>query len=105
MSPSLALASVAKEKALVHPSLLLFRRDWTALKLSTIIQRESQNYVSLCPELDVASQGDTVEDATSNLKEALDLLFECAPLKEIQQRLSGAIYASQIEVAVTPVAC
>ena len=43
-------------------------------------------------ELDVASQGDT-------LKEALDLFFECAPLKEIQQRLSGEIYVSQIEVA------
>ena len=69
------------------------------MKLSAIIQRENQGYVSLCPELDVASQGDTVEEAKSNLKEALDLFFECAPLKEIQQRLSGEIYVSQIEVA------
>ena len=69
------------------------------MKLSAIIQRENQGYVSPCPELDVASQGDTVEEARSNLKEALDLFFECAPLKEIQQRLSGEIYVSQIEVA------
>ena len=69
------------------------------MKLSAIIQREGQGYVSLCPELDVASQGDTVEEARSNLKEALDLFFECAPLKEIQQRFSGEIYVSQIEVA------
>ncbi len=69
------------------------------MKLSAIIQRENQGYVSLCPELDVASQGDTVEEARSNLKEALDLFFECAPLQEIQQRLSGEIYFSQIEVA------
>jgi predicted RNase H-like HicB family nuclease len=69
------------------------------MKLSAIIQRENDGYVSLCPELDVASQGDTVEEARSNLKEALDLFFESAPLKEIQQRLSGEIYVSQIEVA------
>ena len=69
------------------------------MKLSAIIRRESQGYVSLCPELDIASQGNTVEEARSNLKEALDLFFESAPLKEIQQRLSGEIYVSQIEVA------
>lgn len=69
------------------------------MKLSAIIQRENQGYVSLCPELDVASQGDTVEEARNNLKEALDLFFESAPLNEIQQRLSGEIYVSQIEVA------
>ena len=69
------------------------------MKLSAIIQRENGGYVSLCPELDVSSQGDTVEEARSNLKEALDLFFVCAPLKEIQQRLIGEIYISQIEVA------
>ena len=69
------------------------------MKLSAIIRRENQGYVSLCPELDIASQGNTVEEARSNLKEALDLFFESAPLKEIQQRLLGEIYVSQIEVA------
>ena len=69
------------------------------MKLSAFIQRENQGFVSLCPELDVASQGDSVEEARSNLKEALELFFESAPLKEIQQRLSGEIYVSQIEVA------
>lgn len=72
------------------------------MKLSVIIQRENQGYVSLCPELDIASQGDTDEDARKNLREALDSFFECAPLKEIQQRMPGKIYVSQIEVAITP---
>ena len=50
-------------------------------RLTAIIQREADGYVSLCPELDIASQGDTVERARENLKEALDLFFETASLK------------------------
>ena len=69
------------------------------MKLSAIIQREKQGYISLRPELDDASQGDTVEESRSNLKEAFDLFFKSAPLKEIQQRLLGEIYVGQIEVA------
>jgi predicted RNase H-like HicB family nuclease len=42
---------------------------------------------SLCPELDIASQGDSIESARKNLKEALELFFETASPKEIQQRL------------------
>lgn len=33
-------------------------------------------YVAWCPELDIASQGESVEDALKNLKEALELYFE-----------------------------
>lgn len=69
------------------------------MKLSAIIQRDHDGYVSLCPELDIASQGDTIEQAKSNLQEALDLFFECAPHEEIHQRLTGEIYVSQMEVA------
>ncbi len=52
-----------------------------------IIEREGDGYVALCPELDVASQGDTVEEARSNLIEALELFFECADISEIERRL------------------
>ena len=48
-------------------------------QLTAIIQREGDGYVALCPELDIASQGDTVSEARSNLKEALELFFETAP--------------------------
>ncbi|HEY1379962.1 MAG TPA: type II toxin-antitoxin system HicB family antitoxin [Gemmataceae bacterium] len=48
-------------------------------RLTAVIRREGDGFVALCPELDVASQGDTVEAARDNLREALDLFFECAP--------------------------
>ena len=75
------------------------------MKLSAVVQRENQCYVCFCPELDIASQVDTVEEAGGNLKEALNLLFECAPVKEIQQRLSGEVHVVRIKVAVDSGAC
>jgi predicted RNase H-like HicB family nuclease len=57
------------------------------MKLSAIIEKEGTGYVSLCPELDIASQGDTIEDARDNLQEALGLFFETASAQEIQHRL------------------
>ena len=58
-------------------------------KLTAIIEREGYGYVALCPEVDIASQGSTVEDARANLKEALELFFETASSDEIRQRLHG----------------
>ena len=46
------------------------------MKLSAILQKEGDWYVSLCPELDIASQGKTVEEAVSNLQEAVELYLE-----------------------------
>ena len=56
-------------------------------ELTAIIEREGEGYVALCPELDVASQGDTIEEARANLIEALELFFETASPQEITQRL------------------
>jgi predicted RNase H-like HicB family nuclease len=56
-------------------------------ELTAIIQREADGYVSLCPELDIASQGPTVEQARSNLVEAIELFFETADASEVQRRL------------------
>ena len=69
-------------------------------RLTAIIEREENGYVSLCPELDIASQGDTIEQARDNLKEALELFFETASKEEIKQRLHGEIYLTQVEVTV-----
>ncbi|MGV8108258.1 type II toxin-antitoxin system HicB family antitoxin [Methanospirillum sp.] len=44
-------------------------------QLTAIIERENNGYVSLCPELDIASQGDSVEEARDNLREAIELFF------------------------------
>jgi predicted RNase H-like HicB family nuclease len=69
-------------------------------KLTAIIEREGDGFVSLCPELDIASQGDTVDEARKNLQEALELFFETASPDEIKERLHEEIYVTQVEVAV-----
>jgi predicted RNase H-like HicB family nuclease len=57
------------------------------MRLTAIIEREGDGHVSLCPELDIASQGDSVEQARENLREALALFFECASAQEVRRRL------------------
>ena len=61
-------------------------------QLTAIIEREGDGYVALCPEVDVASQGDTIEEARSNLKEALELFFETASENEIQSRIGRSAF-------------
>jgi len=70
------------------------------LQLTAIIEREGDGYVTLCPELDVASQGDTIEEARRNLTEAVELFFEAAEPSEIRERLRGEVYVTRLEVAV-----
>jgi len=68
--------------------------------LTAIIEREGDGYVSLCPELDVASQGDTVAEAHANLREALALFLETASPEEIEDRLHAEVYVTQVEVVL-----
>jgi predicted RNase H-like HicB family nuclease len=60
-------------------------------QFTALIEREGDSYVALCPELDVASQGDSVEEARRNLREALELFFEAASPSEIQERLRSEV--------------
>ena len=69
-------------------------------QLTAIIEREGNGYVSLCPELDIASQGNSVEEARNNLAEALELFFEHASESEIKERLHNEIFVTRLEVAV-----
>lgn len=69
-------------------------------QLTAITEREGDGYVALCPEQDIASQGDSVEQAHTNLREALELFFETASAEEIQRRIHGEVYVTQVEVAV-----
>ena len=52
------------------------------MRLTAIIKKGEKQYVALCPEIDVASQGKTVEDALANLKEAVALHIEVMGLPE-----------------------
>jgi predicted RNase H-like HicB family nuclease len=69
-------------------------------RLTAVIQREESGFVALCPELDVASQGDSIESARENLREALELFFECASPNEIQQRLGEDVFVTHVEVSI-----
>ena len=69
-------------------------------RYTAIIEREGDGFVSLCPELDVASQGDTVEEARDNLAEAIGLLLEVAPAEEIERRLRSEVFVTQVSVAL-----
>jgi predicted RNase H-like HicB family nuclease len=70
------------------------------LDLTVVITPEDDGFVSFCPELDIASQGDSVVEARRNLQEALDLFFEVADKTEIEQRLrENEIFVSKLEVA------
>jgi predicted RNase H-like HicB family nuclease len=64
-----------------------------------VLNPEADGYVSLCPELDIASQGDTVEEALANLKEALEGFFETASAEEVRTRLRKPALFTSIEVA------
>ncbi|MGH9202836.1 MAG: type II toxin-antitoxin system HicB family antitoxin [Vicinamibacterales bacterium] len=69
-------------------------------QLTAIIEREGDGYVALCPELDIASQGDSVEEARANLQEAVELFFETADSSELKNRLHDEVFVTRLEVAI-----
>lgn len=71
---------------------IMARHSYTA-----IVEKEGDMYVALCPELDVASQGETIEQATANLKEAVELFIECADPQEVAKRQHGEVYVTRFE--------
>ncbi len=68
--------------------------------LTAIIQAEPPGFVALCPEIDVASQGDTIEESLINLREAVELFYECASPAEIAAREGGDVFITQLEVSL-----
>lgn len=70
----------------------------TKERYTAILQKEGDQYVALCPDLDIASQGVTVEQAMANLKEAVELFLECADSTEIGQRMQTNLLITQFDV-------
>jgi predicted RNase H-like HicB family nuclease len=70
------------------------------LQVTAIIEREGDGYVALCPELDVASQGGTIDEARANLVEAVELFLESADSSEVKERLHEAVFVTRLEVGV-----
>ena len=69
-------------------------------QLTVIIEKEGDGYVSFCPEYHIASQGNTIEEARDNIREALELFFETASEEELRTRLHEEVYVTHMEVAV-----
>jgi predicted RNase H-like HicB family nuclease len=69
-------------------------------RVTAVIEREGDGYVALCPELDVASQGDTIEEARANLEEALALFLEAASPEEVAERLHSEVYVTGLDIAL-----
>ena len=69
-------------------------------RVTAIIEREGNGYAALCPEIDIASQGDTIEEARRNLQEAIELFFETADPSEIEGRLHEEVFVTRVEVAI-----
>jgi len=67
-------------------------------RFTAMIYRENGGYVALCPELDVASQGDSIEDASANLREAVELFLETASPSEVASRMHEGVYVAALEV-------
>jgi predicted RNase H-like HicB family nuclease len=55
--------------------------------------------VVLCPELDVASQGTSIESALDNLKEAVALFIETADPGEMKERRREHVFVTQFQAA------
>jgi predicted RNase H-like HicB family nuclease len=69
-------------------------------QLTAIIEREGDGYVGLCPEFDIASQGDTIEETRRHLQEAVELFFEAADPSEIDSRRRSEVFITRLEVEV-----
>ncbi len=69
-------------------------------RLTAIIEREDDGFVALCPELDIASEGASIEEARLNLVEALTLFFETAFPSEVSRRTHHEVFITQVEVPV-----
>jgi len=71
------------------------------VELTAVIWKEDEGFVSLCPELGVASCGDSVEDAARMLAEAVSLFLENARELGIAEELPrGERWTTSIRVAV-----
>ena len=71
-----------------------------AHRLTAIIEREDDGFVALCPELDIASEGGSIEEARVNLIEALTLFFGSAAPSEVGRRLHDEVFVTRVEVPV-----
>lgn len=69
-------------------------------QFTAVITREEDDYVALCPELDIASEGESIEAAKQNLAEAIALFFKVATPVEVKKRLRSQVLITTVDVTV-----
>ena len=70
-----------------YPIALASMTTATPQRLTAILYREDEVYVAECPEVGTASQGDSIEEALANLREATELYLEACPQPVLAPRL------------------
>ncbi|MCC5840870.1 MAG: type II toxin-antitoxin system HicB family antitoxin [Opitutales bacterium] len=71
-------------------------------KFTAVIRAEEGGYVASTPDLDIASQGSSPEEALANLREAVELFLETASPEEVKGRLSEDAWITQFETDYAP---
>jgi len=70
-------------------------------KINVVIEKDEYGYYAYCPELSgCQTQGDSIEEALLNIKEAVELYLETLPKDEILVSLSKEIFTTSLEVQV-----
>ena len=70
-------------------------------KVNVVIEKDEYGYYAYCPELEgCQTQGDSIEEVLSNIKEAIELYLETLPKEEIRAFLSTEILTTSLEVQV-----
>lgn len=67
-------------------------------RFTAVLHKDEDLWVAACPELDVVSQGGSIEEAIRNLREAIELFLECASAAEIESRMIRETWVGTVEV-------
>jgi predicted RNase H-like HicB family nuclease len=70
------------------------------MQLTAILRQEGDLVSSLCPELDIASEGRTLEEAKQNLQEAVELFLEVAAPEDLSRLSHGSSFITSLEVSL-----
>lgn len=69
--------------------------------VNVIYEKDEHGYYVFCPQLEgCQSQGDTFEEARTNIQEAVELYLETLTQAEITERLSHEVITSSLEIAI-----
>jgi predicted RNase H-like HicB family nuclease len=69
-------------------------------RLTAIIERAGDTYVSICPELNISSHGLSIEEARVHLAEAVDRFFTARPGGESPDQLCNEVYVTHLDVEI-----